>query len=166
MNSANISWEAVSAISSVVQTFILLISGMGILIQLKQFRQESVQSRITALDTATETLKTKEFIEISNAIKQNNQVLEAATWNGLFDSLDRVSLLIEENYTDKSLFFSINGREIAAIGKYLTQNQIPEESRRLFNSPKYSAVRNLLRQTIHFVERADTESTDGSLYPL
>ena len=152
-------WTAFSAIMSAFQATILFVSALTILHQLRQFRQESIESRIAGLNTALDVLNADEyFAKASNAAIQNGKVSGGATWNNVFEVIDRVALLIDQKYTEEGLLFKLKGHELAAIGKYLAQNQIPEESRQLFNSAKYKAVRDLLDRSITFTDKMQAAS--------
>jgi len=153
MNNYQISWEAISAISSVVQTIILLISAFAVVGQLRQIRQQSIESRITGLDTALKLLDNSEdFTKASYAAMHNGKVLGVSTWSSIFEVIDRVTVLIYEKYTDPDLLLKLKGHELAAIGKYLFSTQLPDEISQLLKSAKYKAVRELLDKSIKFVE--------------
>ncbi len=144
-------WTAVGAIAASLQTLIVLGSAITIWHQLRQFRRQSIESRIAGLRTALDVLNVEEFRKVSNAVMQRTKVGSVQSWNALFEIIDQVALLISENYTDEKLLLKLKGHELSTIGRYVVENEIPEESRQLLNSAKYEAVRDLLNKSVKYV---------------
>ncbi len=155
MNNCQINWEAVSAISSALQAIILLFSALVVISQLRQIRQQSIESRITGLDTSLKLLDSSEdFTKASYAAMHNSIVLGVSTWSNIFEVIDQVVLLIDEKYTDPNLLLKLKGHELAAIGKYLSNVQIPEEARQEWESEKYKGVREFFNKAIKYVDES------------
>lgn len=153
MNNCQINWEAVSAISSSIQAMILFVSALAIISQLRQYRRESIENRITGLDTAIKLLNNSEdFTKASNAIMRSGKVLGVLTWSNIFEVVDQIVLLIEEKYTDPNLLFKLKGHELAAVGRYLSTAQLPEETKQELASAKYKGVRDLFERAIKYVD--------------
>ena len=152
MNNCQINWEAISAISSSIQAAVLLVSAITIITQLRQYKQQSIESRITGLDTALKILNNSEdFIKASNATMHNGKVIGVPTWHNIFEVIDQTVLLVDEKYTDINLLFKLKGNEIASIGKYLSTEQLPEETRQELESTKYKGVRELFDKALKYV---------------
>ena len=150
----HINWEIVGVLSSCIQTIILAGSAVAIYAQLKQYRQQSIESRITGLDTALKVLDNSEhFKKTCTAIMRNDKVMGIDVWNDILETLDQITLLIGQRYTEPDLLFKLKGHEFAAIEKYLANNQVPEETRRSLDSLKYRSVRQLLKDAVKFIDK-------------
>lgn len=153
MINCQINWEAVGAISSLIQAVILFISALAIFSQLRQYKQNSIESRIAGLDTAIKLLNSSDdFTKTSRTIMRNGKVLGIPTWSNIFEVIDQIVLLVDEKYTDPNLLLKLKGHELSAIGKYIFNNEIPEETRQEIESEKYKGVKQFLLKSIRYIE--------------
>jgi len=83
---------------------------------------------------------------------RNGKVLGVPTWSNIFEVVDQIVVLVDEKYTDSNLLLKLKGHELAAIGKYLSNTKLPEETRQELESEKYKGVREFFNKAIKYVD--------------
>ena len=123
MSSPDLLWVALGVMMQTLQTIFIVISAIVVIFQVRQWRQESIENRIAGLRTALDVLKSDAFNQVSRQAMEE-KIVHGVNWRRLLDEINLVALLISEEYTDESLLLKLKGSELAAIGKYIQEDQV------------------------------------------
>ncbi len=131
-----------------IQTFVIVVSALGLLYQFKQFRRETLANKITGLKEAIDTLKSSEVFAQASHEALAGHTISQINWRRLLDDVNFVAYLVDEGYTDATGLFKLRGAELGALGRYLQQHPINDPQ--IDVKGKYLPAINLMNRAISF----------------
>ncbi len=124
---ASVFWAALGAIAQAIEAFVVLISAIVVIFQLRRMRQESIRDRIAGLTTAVEVLRSDVLQKVLQEIPSGANI-RGVNWNEVLDQLDLIGLLIREGYTDENLFFRLKRHELRLLATYLSEHSLLKDA--------------------------------------
>jgi hypothetical protein len=112
-------WDAVAAVAQGVEALVVLVGGIAIFYQLRQFRTEQTHSKWEALRWALSVVTLDDINLILDT------VLDVIDWepnrfgkafNQLMTGLSLVSAAIDDGYLEHDLFFQTRARDLSKLG--------------------------------------------------
>jgi hypothetical protein len=117
-------WAALAAIAQSVEAVVVLASAVIVVFQLRRFRRQSLESKISGLKMAMDTLDADPLEKVTRGLAAAT-TLEGINWQDLLNQIDLVALLVDERYTDETLLLAMRGQELAATSHYIETHAIP-----------------------------------------